>query len=434
MTATQPIEAYAAIEPGDSYYLQSSPSAEPAPLARIGLLDLVLGLYILTMTALEITPYYKVSTYIAYSLPLFLLIAVIGGRWILAPEAILLALFLGWLWVCTNMSEYKLLSMIRLTYVSKVYAVCIIIALRGCSLPRTRFFLSCIVIGTIITWSYGFRTGIDTALAGGERLTGIQEAGAASNSYAGTLSAGIIATIVLHASVRKKWITYASIIFIAVSLTLIAATGSRTSAITALAAIIIYIFILYGARARSRPFALLLAIAFIIAIPLLLIWLFPQSPLIARTLGTDLTGRDSSLGRQQLAWIAFGVIAEHPLFGIGPGTFPMYSDGHSSHNDLLNLFLGGGIPGAALFLAFIFLPLWRARHLSKRLRSSGLWNRLLAASTAVIIAYFSRMVFSHNVLPGKLPMIMITIIASFTLVTHKTMPTGSLAYYPPSSD
>jgi len=90
--------------------------------------------------------------------------------------------------------------------------------------------------------------------------------------------------------------------------------------------------------------------------------------------------------RQHLFWLSLEVTAEHPLFGIGPGNFPIISDSWLvTHNSYTQMSSEGGIPALVLYVMVLwagFKNLKRTRKLSGTNQEAKLFAGALHASLA----------------------------------------------------
>jgi O-antigen ligase len=106
-----------------------------------------------------------------------------------------------------------------------------------------------------------------------------------------------------------------------------------------------------------------------------------ESQQITSTAEADQVGKaeSSAAARWGKFILSLQLTVQHPIFGIGPGTFPSYvdsaarSEGHYSdwngtHNSYTQISSEAGIPGLMLFVALLVLPV---KGLSKVLRRAG---------------------------------------------------------------
>jgi putative inorganic carbon (hco3(-)) transporter len=90
--------------------------------------------------------------------------------------------------------------------------------------------------------------------------------------------------------------------------------------------------------------------------------------------------------RQHLFWRSLEVTVEHPLFGVGPGNFPIVSDvWRVTHNSYTQMSSEGGIPALILYVMILwagFKNLKKARRLSGSNKDVSLFTGALHASLA----------------------------------------------------
>jgi O-antigen ligase len=142
----------------------------------------------------------------------------------------------------------------------------------------------------------------------------------------------------------------------------------------------------FAVRGR-RPYLLVLA-----AVVGALLWIPSRAMLGGRLKATFNSNEDvasaygSGQQRQELFWRSVEVTAQHPLFGIGPGNFPMVSGSwHVTHNSYTQMSSEGGIPALIFYvivLSYGFKNLKRIRKLSGRNREVKLLAGALHASLA----------------------------------------------------
>jgi O-antigen ligase len=100
------------------------------------------------------------------------------------------------------------------------------------------------------------------------------------------------------------------------------------------------------------------------------------------------TAYTSSQQRQQLLWRSLEITAKHPLFGVGPGNFPIVSGSwHVTHNSYTQMSSEGGIPA----LIFYVTILWYGFRNLERTRKFSTGNaqvKLLAGALRASLAGF----------------------------------------------
>lgn len=103
----------------------------------------------------------------------------------------------------------------------------------------------------------------------------------------------------------------------------------------------------------------------------------------------DQSAYESAQNRQAIFWRSLSVTAEHPLFGVGSGNFPVLSGSwHVAHNSFTELSAEGGILALVLFLLMVgrsFRNLRYARLSSSNRPEVLIWAGALRASLAAFI-------------------------------------------------
>jgi putative inorganic carbon (HCO3(-)) transporter len=156
-----------------------------------------------------------------------------------------------------------------------------------------------------------------------------------------------------------------------------------------IALIVLLILQLRDARHRGK----------FIVVALVILALFLVSPVspIDRLLHPTYSDTESSDARLQLWSIAFRIIADHPIVGVGLWQFAPYLikylppgvdlGFHVPHNTYLEVAVELGIVGLALFLAmffFTFLNLYRIRKAAKRLGDAFMYSLSTAIGNGLV--------------------------------------------------
>jgi O-antigen ligase len=156
-----------------------------------------------------------------------------------------------------------------------------------------------------------------------------------------------------------------------------------------IALVVLVVLQLRDARHRGK----LIVVALVI---LALFLVSPVSP-IDRLLHPTYSDTESSDARLQLWSIAFRIIADHPIVGVGLWQFAPYLikylppgvdlGFHVPHNTYLEVAVELGIVGLALFLAmffFTFLNLYRIRKAAKRLGDAFMYSLSTAIGNGLV--------------------------------------------------
>lgn len=117
---------------------------------------------------------------------------------------------------------------------------------------------------------------------------------------------------------------------------------------------------------------------------------------IASIVNPTLDETGSYLARNDLLLRSIEVAVTHPVFGIGPGQFPQYSNAHwhAAHNSYTEFAAEAGLPAGILFvwmLAHSFIKLLRFRRQKNTSRETKLFAGALAAS---MTGFFLTLFFS----------------------------------------
>jgi O-antigen ligase len=95
---------------------------------------------------------------------------------------------------------------------------------------------------------------------------------------------------------------------------------------------------------------------------------------------------ESSQERQALLWRSIEITKEHPLFGIGPGNFPIISGSwHVTHNSFTEMSSEGGVPAFVLYVLILWCAFKNIRAIKRFSPEHGesiLLARTLHASLA----------------------------------------------------
>jgi O-antigen ligase len=185
----------------------------------------------------------------------------------------------------------------------------------------------------------------------------------------------------------------------------VVATYSRSGAI---AMAISCLICLWEFGVKGRRFMLLastailgvLAVGFLAASPKYVSRLasLVKSPAGAEVSGTMESHGDSSLqARSHLLKESIKLTFQHPIFGVGPGNFPVVTgEWRVAHNTYTEFGAEAGIPALLLFLALLMSSMRRVRSVSKlpsyasdpeiRLWSSALWAAILGYAAGAMFA------------------------------------------------
>jgi|SRR5579862_3386739 len=172
-----------------------------------------------------------------------------------------------------------------------------------------------------------------------------------------------LALVFLSRSVLGKTVWALGVLLMMYAVFLTGSRGGFLSLVVA-SAVCLWEFAIRG----HRRYILLLA-----ALAAVILWQSASSTLIARLKGTFDPSEEiesaysSAQQREALFWRSVEVTEEHPLFGVGPGNFPVLSGNwHVTHNAFTQMSSEGGLPALLLYLLFVWSG-FRNVHITKRL-------------------------------------------------------------------
>src|SRR5215469_4311887 len=305
-------------------------------------------------------------------------------RWHMPQEVFFLTLLILQLWLTVPFSTvWRGGAFNMMLYFSKVLPLIIVMYAAVRSMKRLRWML--VVQGASIA-SIAIAS-IFLAKAGG-RLQGIAVAYGNSNDFAlvVVLSLPLCLALALTSGNIWKKLAWTVAMFLMVYASIL--TGSRGGAI-ALAVVILVC--LWHLALKGRRFYLLT----LIPLAVMIAWLYGGDSLRTRleqTNTTRATGNRSAEAsasaqqRKELLLQSLRVTAQHPLFGVGPGNFPIVSGvWRATHNSYTQMSSEGGIPALFLYL----LIFWRSianlrevRQCRKASKQIQLFSMALEASLA----------------------------------------------------
>jgi O-antigen ligase len=155
-------------------------------------------------------------------------------------------------------------------------------------------------------------------------------------------------------------------------------------------------FMLLGATAIAG----VLAVGFLAASPR---YLSRIASLVVRPAAADINGSMEAHGegslqaRSELLKESISLMLHHPIFGVGPGNFPVVTETwRVAHNTYTELGAEAGIPGLLLFLILLGSSMRRLRSIRKfpsyknnpevRLWASGLWAAVTGYAAGAMFA------------------------------------------------
>lgn len=157
-------------------------------------------------------------------------------------------------------------------------------------------------------------------------------------------------------------------------LVVLAATGRRGETVAAAASVMIFLFVSLNRKKKGARILKILAVLFVVAAVLLLLWPWISSINVfqrfIQTLEKMRGGQDYTSGRTNLYAQALALFREHPVFGIGWDSFGTYRGSDSAlsnvHNIYLQLLCETGIVGAVIILSIFAFLLVKAIRIVRR--------------------------------------------------------------------
>jgi len=195
-------------------------------------------------------------------------------------------------------------------------------------------------------------------------------------------------------------------------------TASRAGAISLVVATLVC---LWQLGVKSRRFYLLL----LVPIAVIVLWLHGGGAMRERfvqenvNFATDNQFSGSAQQRKQLLLRSLEVTAEHPLFGIGPGNFPVVSGvWHVSHNSYTQMSAEGGIPAFILYVLFLWRAIANLRDIRKY-RKMGSKIRLFSMALEASLAAYLVGSFFGSLAYQLFPYCLVAYTSSLRLIVQR---------------
>jgi hypothetical protein len=308
-------------------------------------------------------------------------------HWHMPQEVLFLALLILQLWLTVPFSTvWKTGAFYMMLYFSKILPLVIVMYAAVRSMKRLRGIL--VVQGASIA-SVAIAS-IFVSKADG-RLQGIAVAYGNSNDLALVIVLSLplcLALALTSGSIWKKlgW-TVAMFLMVYASIL----TASRGGAI---ALTVVTLICLWHLAIKGRRFYLLM----LVPVAVMIAWLYGGSSLRTRfeqintAPATDTRGSEASASAQQrkeLLLQSLRVTAQHPLFGVGPGNFPIVSGvWRASHNSYTQMSSEGGIPALVLYLLIFWRSITNLREVRQCRKASKQIRLFSMALSASLAGYF----------------------------------------------
>jgi len=380
-------------------------------LSRPGLVDWVIAFYLLALGALQATPYWYASTYVAFLIPPAFFLMFQADRCTSIPEFWLAVGLLGWMALTSMISPHSSESVQATWFIGKIFMVGLFVMARCNSLPTMKLYIKALLIGVATVAAAGAVMGYGSVSRGGDRVAGVASQ---VNALGGQLLAGIVAGMLLLPFVGKTWRMVIIGFFLASFISLLA-SGSRGAAVAVGAAVMTYFALEYIRNILHNWKLILPAAIVLIALPIIAVEVFPDSPLVARM--TGLVESKGLGGGQMSRWHiyvhAWGLFCEHPILGTGMGTYRHYSEFVYTHTSFLELLTGAGLFAFVLYYAIIVVAWMRLTRLVKLLRHHPASRKCLNAGRAALVGLVIHGAFAVTI-QGKASVVLICMLAGFS--------------------
>ena len=287
-------------------------------------------------------------------------------RWRMPQEIIFLALFIAQLWLTVPFSTvWRFGAYSMMLSVSRVLPLVIVIYAAVRSMKRFRWILwvqaASVTVVAIAS--------VAAPRPSGERLRGVLSGVYGnSNDLALIIDLTLPICLALTLTTRSIWKKLAWSVVILTMIYAVSLTASRGGAIALVVAALVCLWQI-GVKERRFFLFLLVPIA-VIAIGLYsgkaLRERFDQTNLDPGT-GNHYTGASSSAQqRKELLLQSLRITAQHPLFGVGPGNFPIVSGvWRVTHNSYTQISAEGGIPAFLLYVLFFWRGIANLREIRR---------------------------------------------------------------------
>ena len=276
-------------------------------------------------------------------------------RWHMPQEMIFLALLTTQLWLTVPFSTvWRFGAYSMMLSVSRILPLVFVIYATVRSMKRFRWILSVQAASVAVVASASV---VSSRVPG--RLQGVLSGMYGnSNDLALIIDLTLPICLALAITSRSIWIKLA---WPAAMLTMIYAVSLTASRGGAIALVVAALVCLWQIGVKERRFYLFL----LVPIPLIAILLLSGNSLRERFdqinldpgIGNQTTDASASAQqRKELLLQSLRITAQHPLFGVGPGNFPIVSGvWRVTHNSYTQVSAEGGIPAFVLYVLF----LWR---------------------------------------------------------------------------
>jgi len=372
--------------------LEPPVSLEAAFTSRPGIVDWLIAFYILAVGMLQATALWYYSTYLAYVIAIAFVLFLRLDRGLRIPEFWLYFSLIVWFYVTALFSAYRNVSAFGAWYVTKVYVFAMFVIVRCSSVAKARLFLKMLITGASVVAVIGVLTGYSAVTGGGERVLGMTRE---PNAFGYMLLNALLGGMMLLPLVGRFWRMGIYGYFVMAFLAMLG-SGSRGSALAAFAAVVAYFALEYARNIRANLKWILPVAVLIVALPIITIKLFPNSPLSQRMLAAFQQGGESSAqARIDMYKQAWNLFLRHPVFGVGFGTYYFYSGRYAyTHTAFMELLACTGLLGFILYYSIVFVLWRRLTRLQRAYRGHPQMRKWLNASRAAIIGILANGAFA----------------------------------------
>jgi O-antigen ligase len=343
-------------------------------------------------------------------------------------------LFIAWLtWALTGVfaAESSILFWYQWTTTFQIWVLLVIVA--GFTDSRRALSLNMLsfLVGAIILGAYSYLTGeYQRAEAGETRVAGL----AVNANQFGWIMVLTTAALMYfwmlptRARLLKHAVLTAGLLAAGVAVVL---SGSRTGMAGLGALYVCWLWFCYRKRLRREPLTVAVTVVGVIVLGVALLILMERTGALERfseswrTWEGYRTGGRSTATRMNLLRVAWDLVWEHPLTGVGLGNFRIASKTmYVSHSEFAEVAVSTGLPGFLMYFA-IFYVLWRrtgrlmkysddptavqtaglirAVILAMLLADLGRWNYYDKTMWVVLGSFIGYTVSAWNALRARLP-------------------------------
>ncbi|MBK8316418.1 MAG: putative O-glycosylation ligase, exosortase A system-associated [Acidobacteria bacterium] len=309
----------------------------------------------------------------------------------LIPNGLILLLWLQ-LALAAFLSEFPATAQAKLIEFSKTLLIALLITAMVDSEKRFRWLILCTVfsIGFL-----AFRSNLGILLTLGQtRIYGPGGAFEDNNDYA--LLLNVAAPLAFYAGRGESqiWLKRSCYVLSAMMMITVIFTLSRGGFLG-----LCVVALCIALKSRHK----LSGIAAVIVLGLLLLFVLPAR--VVERVGTirNASEADESAQMRLATWrVCLSIIADHPVFGVGPRSmleaYSRYSDTTAvrvAHNSFLQMAVDAGLPALIIFLSIIVLSFYRLRRARSDLRSRAPDSKLIAYSHGLEIALIGYVVSAN---------------------------------------